>query len=331
MPDPMEVIHVDLWSFGVGDNKKQVLTMIDRATRWVEATEVKTKSTKEFVSRLFSIWISRYGLPKIIVSDNENLFTSDYATEITRLLGIKPALSCIYHPEGNAPIESFHRTFHDLMAIVMNDYSLLDFDEAIQLALMSYRATIHDSLKETPAYMLMGLDMCWPEERDLTKIIDDVNRERLDFFKTWRQRLLKQSYLKNLDQVTKRNEDRTEVKLKFGDLVLVREREAGKLDPSWTLPWRVVVTRGDADQQVFCKSLYGKEELKWFHVQNLRRIMRPRGPQLEEWLSALMKSGLSSLEAKRRLLETVLDQQRSDGTYSEVHDLTRRYKRPRIN
>src|SRR5699024_12302359 len=69
---PFQSIHIDYFHF----KGEIIMTMIDRATRWVEAAVVPDRSAPVAVETLMHYWISRFGVPEYIVSDNAKSSTS---------------------------------------------------------------------------------------------------------------------------------------------------------------------------------------------------------------------------------------------------------------
>ena len=77
-PRKFECIHID---FAVRLSKaakgnSYVLSMVDRATCWVEMAATPDRSSKSAIKSLLSVWVSRYRIPKTLVSDNESHFMS---------------------------------------------------------------------------------------------------------------------------------------------------------------------------------------------------------------------------------------------------------------
>ena len=55
-------------------NKKPILHLIDHATRYSAATALCSKNRDEVIAKIFQIWISYFGPPKQILSDNGGEF-----------------------------------------------------------------------------------------------------------------------------------------------------------------------------------------------------------------------------------------------------------------
>lgn len=55
---------------------RYLFTIIDRTTRWVEAVPLVTKTAEDCATALVSTWVSRFGTPKVITSDQGKQFES---------------------------------------------------------------------------------------------------------------------------------------------------------------------------------------------------------------------------------------------------------------
>ena len=77
-PRKFECIHIDFAGplSKTAKGNTYVLSMVDRATGWVEMVATPDRPSKNAVKSLLSVWVSRYGVPKTVVSDNGSLFTS---------------------------------------------------------------------------------------------------------------------------------------------------------------------------------------------------------------------------------------------------------------
>ena len=71
-PRKFECIHIDFAGplSKTAKGNTYVLSMVDRATGWVEMVATPDRSSKSAIKSLLSVWVSRYGVPKKVVSDN---------------------------------------------------------------------------------------------------------------------------------------------------------------------------------------------------------------------------------------------------------------------
>ena len=87
---------------------KYLFTMVDRSSRWLEATPLQTLVAEDCVDALISSWVARFGVPTIITSDQGRQFTSSLWAGLTKLLGIKHVQTTAYHPQSNGIVERAH-------------------------------------------------------------------------------------------------------------------------------------------------------------------------------------------------------------------------------
>ena len=77
-PRRFEAVHIDsagpLTKSTMGNS--YVISLVDRATGWIEMVPTPDRTTASAVKALLSVWIPRYGVPKAVVSDNGSHFTS---------------------------------------------------------------------------------------------------------------------------------------------------------------------------------------------------------------------------------------------------------------
>ncbi|EZG42726.1 integrase core domain protein [Gregarina niphandrodes] len=143
----LESVHIDFWEPTVGDTK--IMTMIDRTSRWAEAAIVKDKTAKTVVSTFIKVWVSRYGVPRQIISDNDKAFQGLMMGELARLLGSDLVAITPHHPEGNSPVESFHRHLRKHHHRVLQN-ELLVAEEGLALTLYLYRRVTTRRWKTPP-------------------------------------------------------------------------------------------------------------------------------------------------------------------------------------
>ena len=108
--DRFAVVHVDI----VGplmdvQGYRYLLTCVDRCTRWPEALPLKETTSTEVARTFINGWISRFGVPRQIISDRGAQFTSRLWTELGKYLGVSTNHTAAYHPQANGMVERFHR------------------------------------------------------------------------------------------------------------------------------------------------------------------------------------------------------------------------------
>eukprot|EP00917_Polyrhabdina_sp_WS-2016_P012628 GHVP01027742.1.p1 GENE.GHVP01027742.1~~GHVP01027742.1.p1 ORF type:complete len:131 (-),score=5.69 GHVP01027742.1:530-922(-) len=95
---PFEAIYQDIWG---------PVSIVDYCTRWAEAAVLSDTSSSSVSAAFIETWISRFGVPHTIITDQAKSFQGCFE-EVTSLLRCKALKSTPYHPKGNALVESFH-------------------------------------------------------------------------------------------------------------------------------------------------------------------------------------------------------------------------------
>ena len=292
---PFAVLHIDFWSCTYQGQSYTVLTMIDAFTRWAEAEVMKTHVAEEVASAILKNWICRFGCPRRLVSDNEMVFNSSVLTKLHAALGVHHISTVPYRPQGNAPIEAFHKHLNRMF----NDISLLPnipIKDALPLALYRYRTLIHTSTHESPAFMLYGCDMRPIQPFDWRFREPSDHDSRIQYLSQVRKDILDQALRLRMYKMSE------EVKqpLKIGELVLapassyevqrhqVQTKTSLKLIPKWTLPARVIQTFPVNQRAIIKYLLTGVT--REVHIIDLRVIKPPIDiHQRKEWGAQLSK------------------------------------------
>ena len=104
-------IHVDLVGpLPSSEDCNYLLTIVDRFTRWPEAIPLPNAEAVTCAKALLRTWITRFGVPNTIISDQGRQFTSSLWRELNMVLGVKPQTTTAYHPQANGMVERFHRS-----------------------------------------------------------------------------------------------------------------------------------------------------------------------------------------------------------------------------
>ena len=157
---PLQTIHVDI----VGPlppscGYKYLFTCIDRYTRWPEAIPMVDATAESCASALLTGWISRFGVPAIITSDQGQQFESHLWQALLNLLGTKRTRTTAYRPQTNGMVERFHRHLKDALKTRLAHNNWV---EELPIVLLGIRATLKEDLACTAAEMVYGTTLCLP-------------------------------------------------------------------------------------------------------------------------------------------------------------------------
>ena len=80
---------------------------IDCFTKWVEATPLKTVTSKEMIQFVKEHIVYRFGIPQTITTDQGTMFTSGEFEEFATNMGIKLLNSSPYYAQANGQAKTF--------------------------------------------------------------------------------------------------------------------------------------------------------------------------------------------------------------------------------
>lgn len=104
-------LHMDLVGPLPRSNRfTYILTIRDRQTGFTLAVPLTRKSSPSVIMAFKQHFISIFGIPHAVVTDNGGEFCSDAFTTTCHQLGIQHKKTTPYHPQSNGMIERIHRT-----------------------------------------------------------------------------------------------------------------------------------------------------------------------------------------------------------------------------
>lgn len=136
-----------------------------------------------------------------IVTDNDRSFCEKLMKQLFELLEVKYLPTTVSHPDANTPVDSFHRVISkELQRYGLQGKTETNAKETLQLILYGYRATLHITLKDTPAYLLFRLDPRLESPHMLVRICDE-HRQRVVVLNATREDLIHRTTLQQLRQM----------------------------------------------------------------------------------------------------------------------------------
>ncbi|MCP3663595.1 MAG: transposase family protein [Gammaproteobacteria bacterium] len=89
-----------------------ILSMEDGFSRFISLAPLKSKVSEEVIQALLERYISRFGCPLVIHSDNGKEFTNQLMAKLLARLEVAHTTTPAYNPQSNN-VERFHRTLRD--------------------------------------------------------------------------------------------------------------------------------------------------------------------------------------------------------------------------
>ncbi|XP_075726270.1 uncharacterized protein LOC142767916 [Rhipicephalus microplus] len=126
------------------------LTAIDRYTRWPEVWPLKRITAEDVASAFLSGWVSRFGTPRRVTTDQGRQFEFQLFKLLGLSTGFERSRTTSYHPCANGMIERFHRQFK--AAIMCHHYST--WLEALPAVALGLHATFKPDIQAMPAELV---------------------------------------------------------------------------------------------------------------------------------------------------------------------------------
>ena len=156
---------------------KFLVVGIDYFTKWVEAEALATIMEKNVRSFVWRNIVCRYGIPRVLVSDNRKQFDNDSFSNFCSQLGIKNHYSSPVHPQANGQVEVMNRSLLKIIKTRLDEVNGV-WPEVLPSVLWTYRTTARTPTGETPFRLAYGSNAGIPAEVGLTSYRMDNHNER---------------------------------------------------------------------------------------------------------------------------------------------------------
>ena len=100
---------------------KYILVLSDYFTKWTECFALQNQEATTVADKLVNEFISRFGIPRQLHSDQGTNFKSNVMKEICRLFGIDETRTTPFHPQPDGQVERFNRTLVEMLRAKVHD------------------------------------------------------------------------------------------------------------------------------------------------------------------------------------------------------------------
>lgn len=148
---PLDILHIDIYSV----HKQVFLTIIDKFSKFAAVYMIPARNSINLVTSL-THFFSHHGVPRKIISDNGQEFTSSVFKDFLDLHNIENHLTSAKSSTGNSPVERFHSTLTELIRIIYSQNMNKPIEHIVNEAVLAYNNSIHSVTKLTPFELLSG-------------------------------------------------------------------------------------------------------------------------------------------------------------------------------
>ncbi|KAF7485695.1 Hypothetical predicted protein [Marmota monax] len=197
---------------------------------------MKKETAQVVIKKILEDIFPRFGLPKVIGSNNGPAFMAQVSQGLDRTLGINWKLHCVYRPQSSGQVERMNGTIKETLTKLSLETGIKDWTMLLPYTLFRSRNTPSVSLCNlTPYEVLYGTP---PPIRDLTptlRLNDSFHTPLLDRLKALEKT---QQYLwKQLAASCQPGDEGTPHQYQVGDFVYIRRHQVSSLEPRWKGTW----------------------------------------------------------------------------------------------
>ena len=146
-----------------GRGNRYILLLTDHFTKYVEIIPVPDMTAEICAQKILNEFISRWGCPLSVHSDQGRTYESQVFKQLCRMLEIRKTRTSPRHPQGNGQSERFNRTLLRMVKAYLCGEQR-DWDLHLGCLAGAYRATPNESTKLSPNLLTIGREVRLPAE-----------------------------------------------------------------------------------------------------------------------------------------------------------------------
>jgi hypothetical protein len=114
---------------------------IDTFPSWVEAFPTRTEMANVMAKKILEEIFLRFGIPKVIGSDNGPAFVAQVCQELVKILEIDYKLHCAYRPQSSGQVERMNKTIKETLTKLTVETGTNDWIVLLPFVLFRVRDT----------------------------------------------------------------------------------------------------------------------------------------------------------------------------------------------
>ncbi|GFV00953.1 retrovirus-related Pol polyprotein from transposon 412 [Trichonephila clavipes] len=136
---------------------------LERIAFGILAYPISNQEASTVAEVLVQHWISRFGVPLYLHSDQGRNFDSAVCKRLCEILAIDKTRTTALHPESDGMVERLNRTILNSLSLLVSS-NQQDRDKKLPFFLLSYRSAVHETTSYSPSQMLFGCDIRLPAD-----------------------------------------------------------------------------------------------------------------------------------------------------------------------
>ena len=145
---PFEIVHTDVLQLPrAGDGCQYLLVIICSFSKWTELVPLRSKSATDVAKGLVETWITRFGVPKVLVSDRGSEFINELFKSLQNILDYQHVFASVAHPQANGQAERVNRSILEYLRKFLDNNNWTDFLPFVRFCLNS---SVSNTTNESP-------------------------------------------------------------------------------------------------------------------------------------------------------------------------------------
>ena len=132
---------------------RYILTFMCLFTKFPEAIPLRRVDNLTVCNAMMDVF-SRYGLPKVLLSDQGSVFTSQLTRQLCKTFEISKVQTSPYHPQSDGALERWHACLKGM--VKRAGVNIKDWDLNLRYLLFAYRDTPHCVTGYSPFTLMLG-------------------------------------------------------------------------------------------------------------------------------------------------------------------------------
>jgi len=344
---PFDKIYIDMVGpFPISLRQNEyVLTAQDAFSKYFICAPMPDGRAETAAKTFFEYVVARYGMPKMLVSDNGKNFVAEIMQELCKLLQIKKFTTSPYHPQANGGLERSHKPLSEFLRCVVQE-DTASWDEWLPHAMCVYNSTVHSSTKQSPNKIVLGFDLEVPTniKRKPSPVYNHDDYTKILKFQLQRMHELVRQHLQKEKEKSKEYYDRNAKDRHFiiGQKVwLKNQTRKNKLSPIWEGPYEVTGIPSNVNIRILVKGkdkVYHKNLVKACHLEqinftqtNCKVTKIAEAEDLVELLDDLTTNGWKRIDKEYKEIRKVNPNDHFDTASLKSNKKRNRYQRPTCN
>jgi len=236
-----------------------LLVVLDLFSSWVEAFPVANTTAELVASTLWKEVFSRFGVPKVLLTDRGSSFKGGLMAALARELKFKQRFTSVRHPQSNGGVERVNKTLKQCLRTLSK---IMDWEEALPATLFALRRAPRAPLWLSPATVLFGKNIRGPVEALLEEppLVEPAGYtgERVKVYQMVRKELVEAQLAEKQKVAEAHPAPVQHLRIKEGELVLTFNPkslidDARRVKVKWEGPFMVIKQTSATTFQVLRK------------------------------------------------------------------------------